>query len=144
MKYRELRRYGRAELMELTVTLTDENDDLKREVNFLREKLEERFTAVMESGSIAEASLKVAGVFRAAQEAADIYLDHVRRVHPIPPQREAPDSAPAALAHAVHETPATQPAASDAPTQEPIPLKPPVPDWETVRSRLEEYCRIRG
>ncbi len=46
-----------------------------REENFqLKEALEKKKLVMEESGSIAEAALRLSGVFEAAQKAADMYL----------------------------------------------------------------------
>ena len=42
-------------------------------------RLEERRIAIEESGSIAEASLKLTKVFEEAQKAADLYVENVKR-----------------------------------------------------------------
>lgn len=126
MTYNEMRRLSRADLLDLTASLADENKDLLRQIDFLRKKLDDRFLAVLESGSIADAALKVSGVFQAAQEAADLYLENVRITHPPtpPPQSEKVQTDAVALPKA-DLTPETS------------------PDWESVRSSLEEYCRTR-
>lgn len=74
------RKLSHVELLELLVQLSSENDALKEENARLREQLEDRSVALTEAGSIAEASLRLNGVFEAAQRAADDYLNNVKRL----------------------------------------------------------------
>lgn len=83
-------RIKRSELLELLVQLSEENDALKKENERLHAQLEERSIAIEEAGSIAEAALRLNGVFKAAQDAADDYLANVRGVASNP-NRVQPD-----------------------------------------------------
>ena len=58
-----------------------EIDALRLRVSELEDKLADRDLRIRESGSIAEAALKVNGIFEAAQAAADQYLENLRRIH---------------------------------------------------------------
>jgi len=51
---------------------------LKAKNEELTDKLESRKLLIEESGSLAEAALTVSGVIKAAQDAANIYLDNVK------------------------------------------------------------------
>ena len=57
-------------------------DDKDREIGTLRETLEQerssRRIELDEAGSIAEAALKLSGIFEAAQDAADRYMENIR------------------------------------------------------------------
>ena len=77
----ELKKLKRNELLERLVQLTRENEELKAELVELRAKLADRTLDLLDSGSIAEASLKLNGVFEAAQAAADQYLDNIERLY---------------------------------------------------------------
>lgn len=81
MTDRELRKLSRAELLEILVELSQENEILIREKEDLSKQLEERQLNIKNLGSIAEASLQLSGIFQSAQEAVDIYIDNVKRVH---------------------------------------------------------------
>lgn len=78
MTDKELKRLSRRELLEMLLTQTEENERLKEAMVKTREKLEERKIIMGEAGSIAEAALKLNGVFDAAQNAAQQYLDSIR------------------------------------------------------------------
>ena len=85
MTEKELHRLKRGELLELLVEQGElvekqqkELDSLREQVKSLSARLEERQIAISESGSLAEASLKLSDIFEAAQKAADLYLDNIR------------------------------------------------------------------
>ncbi len=78
MTDRELRRLSRLDLLEILVTQSKEIDRLKAEIDELNKRLEDRDIVMSNSGSIAEASLKINNVFEAAQRAADQYVSSVR------------------------------------------------------------------
>ena len=75
MTDKELKRLSRTELLELLVNQVEENEALKAQVSALTAKLEERAIQIEESGSLAEAALKLSGIFSAADEAAERYLE---------------------------------------------------------------------
>ena len=82
---KDLRRLGRLELLDLLTSLSEENERLRAEnerlraeEGRLRAQLDERRIEVAESGTLAEAALKVNGFFDAAQAAADQYLENAR------------------------------------------------------------------
>ena len=78
MNDRELKKLSRSELLEVLIAQMKENESLRTELTEARAKLAERTMDYDEAGSIAEAALKVNGVFEAAQAAADQYLENVR------------------------------------------------------------------
>jgi len=78
VKEKDLKRLSRADLLEMLI-------DQSREVQMLRKRLEEAEAALQRreiiigsSGSIAEASMKLSGIFEAAQEACEQYIDNIR------------------------------------------------------------------
>ena len=79
MDANELKELNRKELLELLLSMAKENERLKKKLSICEAELENRTIAVKESGSIAEAALKLSGIFEAAQEAADLYLENVRK-----------------------------------------------------------------
>ncbi len=81
MTDKELKRLSRTELLELLVNQVEENEALKAQVSALTAKLEERAIQIEESGSLAEAALKLSGIFSAADEAAERYLENRKRQH---------------------------------------------------------------
>ena len=77
MTPKELKRLSRTDLLEMVLELTKENVELRRNAEQLRLELKERNLLIEDSGSLAEASLKLSGVFQAAQSACDLYTENV-------------------------------------------------------------------
>lgn len=77
MTDKELRKLRRAELLEILIEQSKENERLKKELADVKRQLESKKIKIRESGSIAEAALKLGGVFEAAQRAVDIYKANV-------------------------------------------------------------------
>ena len=73
-----LRRLNRAQLLDLLYDAVKEKEDLERELEETRRQLSEKNIQIAESGSIAEAALKLNRVFEQAQAAADQYLFSIR------------------------------------------------------------------
>lgn len=80
MTDKELRRLSRRELLEMLVTATEENERLRGELAQARAELESRRILLDKSGSMAEAALRLNGVFEAADRAAQQYLENIRRM----------------------------------------------------------------
>lgn len=78
MTEKELKKLNRKQLLELLLKQTERADQLEQELDEAKKQLEDRRIAELEAGSIAEAALKLSGVFEAAQKAADLYLDNVK------------------------------------------------------------------
>ena len=74
MTDKELRRLSRAELIDILFELQTQNEALTAQNQDLTAQLENRKLEMSEAGSIAEAALRLNGVFEAAQAAADQYL----------------------------------------------------------------------
>ena len=80
MTEKELRRLSRKELLEILIDQTKEISSLRETVQNLESQLNERKIAIAESGSLAEASLKLNGIFADADRAAKQYLENVRMI----------------------------------------------------------------
>lgn len=78
MTDRELRKLRRAELLEMLIESEQINERLKEEVEVLRQQVTEREMKIDRAGSLAEAALQLSGIFEAAQDAADRYLENIR------------------------------------------------------------------
>ena len=81
MTDQELKKLRRTDLLELLLAQEKENEELRRRVEQLQIRLEERELTIANAGSIAEASMQLNGVFQAAQAAADQYLDSIRKMN---------------------------------------------------------------
>ena len=85
MKEKDLRKLKRVELLDMLIeqgrlvdAQAEKKKKLKEEREELNRKLEDRKVSLEKAGSIAEASLKIAKVFVAAEDAAKIYLENLR------------------------------------------------------------------
>lgn len=78
MTDKELRRLSRSELLEMLIAQTEENQRLKQELNQAQTALNNRRLTMESAGSMAEAALRLNGIFEAADQAARQYLESVR------------------------------------------------------------------
>ncbi|MEE1154853.1 MAG: DNA repair protein [Acutalibacteraceae bacterium] len=81
MTDKELRKLSRSELLEMLLIQSREVERLKSELEIANQKLENRKIILSESGSIAEAALKLNQIFEVAQNAADQYLESIRSIN---------------------------------------------------------------
>jgi cell division septum initiation protein DivIVA len=89
MENKKIKKLKRTELLTLLLEVTQENEELKRQIAELTQQLNSREVAIEKSGSIAEAALQLSGVFEAAQKAADIYLYNLQKANNEPEQPSA-------------------------------------------------------
>ena len=78
MTEKELKKLNRYQLLEMLIIQTERADALQKELDQVQEKLDSRDVQMTVVGSIAEASMQLSGVFEAAQNAADIYMNAVK------------------------------------------------------------------
>lgn len=81
MNEKEIRKLSRLELLELLVSVSEENEALRREAEALQKQLADREIDMASTGSIAEAAMSLSGIFDAAQDAADRYLENIKKVN---------------------------------------------------------------
>lgn len=79
MTEKELLKLKRSELLEIMLAQSKEIDSLREQLAEANKKLESKRIAIKESGSIAEASMKLTSIFEEAQKAADLYVENVKR-----------------------------------------------------------------
>lgn len=79
MTEREVKRLSRAELLEMLLAQSKEVESLQQQLVAAGEKLYQRELLLETSGSIAEAALRLNGVFEAADAAAAQYLENAAR-----------------------------------------------------------------
>ena len=79
MTDKELKHLNRAELLELLLAQTEENERLKQQLQDALAQLEDRRLLMEECGTMAEAALKLNGVFDAVDKAVRQYLENVQR-----------------------------------------------------------------
>lgn len=80
MTDKELRRLHRSELLEMLISLTEENKKLNNLLEQTRSRLRDRQITIENAGSLAEAALSLSGIFQTADAAAQQYLESVRKL----------------------------------------------------------------
>lgn len=78
MADKELKKLNRKELLELLIIQTRKSEQLEKRVKELEEKLADKIVKIESSGNLAEAALKLSGVFEAAQKASEMYLESLK------------------------------------------------------------------
>ena len=80
MTERELRRLSRSDLLELLLIQRKENEKLRALLDQAEARLADRKIQIDKAGSLAEASLQLSGIFNAAQESCQYYLDNIQQL----------------------------------------------------------------
>ena len=80
MTDKELRRLHRSELLEMLISLIEENRKLNDLLEQTRSQLRDRQITIENAGSLAEAALSLSGIFQTADAAAQQYLESVRQL----------------------------------------------------------------
>ena len=132
MTDKELRSLNRAELLELLIKISKENEELRAKAAELETRLGDRRIAEENAGSLAEAALSLNAVFSAADAAAAQYLENIkiREAEIEALQRETEQKSAVLLSDAQNkadEIVAKAKRESDA-------------YWENVSVRLESIC----
>ncbi|HFT4246574.1 TPA: DNA repair protein [Streptococcus suis] len=78
MDVKNLRKLKRIELYEIMLAQSEEIDCLRNQLEKIKIELADRRIMISQSGSIAEASMKLTNIFEEAQKAADLYLYNVK------------------------------------------------------------------
>lgn len=78
MTLKELRKLSRRDLLEMLLSLSKENEQLREQLQEARTQLESRKIEIENAGSLAEAALRLNGVFEAAQAACAQYEENLR------------------------------------------------------------------
>ena len=79
MTEKELLKLKKSELLEIMLAQSREIDSLRAQLEEAKAELADKRINIEDSGSIAEASLKLTRIFEEAQKAADLYLENVKR-----------------------------------------------------------------
>ena len=78
MTGKELKKLSRTELLQMLLYQVEENEQLRNRLEEAETRLRERAIVMEHSGSMAEAAMRLSGVFDQAQQAADDYLESIR------------------------------------------------------------------
>lgn len=77
MTEKQLRKLSRSDLLQLLVEVASENKKLKEDLAEANKELSSKRLAINNSESLAEAALRLSGVYRAADEAVKIYIENI-------------------------------------------------------------------
>ncbi len=77
---KEMKKLSRTDLLRMLIDQGEEMKVLKEELEKAKAEISEREIKMTEAGSIAEAALKINGVFEAAQAASQQYLENVKHL----------------------------------------------------------------
>lgn len=77
MTAKELKRLRRSDLLEMLLELSKENQTLRKQLAEAEKKLEDRMIMIEQSGSLAEAALRLNRIFEDAQAACEQYEQNV-------------------------------------------------------------------
>ena len=80
MTDKKLKKLSRSELLELLIDQMEKNELLEKELEEAKNKLESKKIICENAGSVAEASLQLNDVFTSAQNAAQQYLENIKRM----------------------------------------------------------------
>ena len=78
MTDRQLRKASRTDLLKLLLEQRKEMETLRRQIDQLQEQLQQRQITIDQSGTLAEAALKLSGIFDAAETACQYYTENIR------------------------------------------------------------------
>ena len=78
MTDRQLRKLNRTDLLKLLLEEKKENEALRKQLQEMQLQLECKQLNLNQSGSLAEAALKLSGIFEAAETACQYYTENIR------------------------------------------------------------------
>lgn len=80
MTEQELKKLNRTDLLELLLTVSEENVRLKQALDEAHAQLESRRVDIEEAGSLAEVVMRLNGVFAAAEAACAQYTENIKQL----------------------------------------------------------------
>ena len=78
MTDRQLRKASRVDLLKLLLEQKKENTRLQEQISQLQEQLQQRQITIDQAGTLADAALKLSGIFDAAETACQYYTENIR------------------------------------------------------------------
>ena len=78
MTDRQLRKASRTDLLKLLLEQRRTNEALQQQIQQLQELLQQRQIDIDQAGTLAEAALKLSGIFDAAETACQYYTENIR------------------------------------------------------------------
>ena len=78
MTDRQLRKASRLELLQILLEQKRENESLRQQIAEMEQQLLKRQITIDQAGTLAEAALKLSGIFEAAETACQYYTENIR------------------------------------------------------------------
>ena len=78
MNDKELRKISRKDLLELMLAQAKRIEELEKELEKTQKSLVSKKILIKESGNLAEASLRLSGIFELAQKTAEEYIENTK------------------------------------------------------------------
>lgn len=78
MTDRQLRKASRLELLQILLEQKRENESLRQQIAEMEQQLLKRQITIDQAGTLAEAALKLSGIFDAAESACQYYSENIR------------------------------------------------------------------
>ena len=78
MTDRQLRKASRLDLLQILLEQRRENESLRQQIAELEQQLLKRQITIDQAGTLAEAALKLSGIFDAAETACQYYSENIR------------------------------------------------------------------
>ena len=79
MTEKDLKKLNRYQLLELLIAQTERADRLQQQLEEAQQALKDKELKLSSLGSIAEAAMELTGIFRSAQDAADLYVNSAKK-----------------------------------------------------------------
>ena len=76
--YQPLKKLNRKELLEILIKQEKKINELEERIEKLKNQLEDKRIKIKKSGTMAEAALKLNGVYEAIDKAAQQYLENIK------------------------------------------------------------------
>ncbi len=80
MTDKELRKASRTDLLKLLLAQKQENESLQAQLQQMQAQLDAKQLNIDQSGTLAEAALKLSGIFDAAESACQCYMENIRNL----------------------------------------------------------------
>ncbi len=153
MNVNDLRRLSRKDLIEIIYAMKQRELELTTQLAEANRKLQDRDLKLSRVGNLAEASLALSGIFESAQNAADLYLEAIRRgeAPPAPPTPKAvilpdPERIPApeavATARELTKPPAPHRERKSLPERKPRPVSKNAPMDRELEDFLQKPIEV--
>ena len=78
MTDRQLRKASRLDLLQILLEQRRENESLRQQIAEMEQQLLKRQITIDQAGTLAEAALKLSGIFDAAESACQYYAENIR------------------------------------------------------------------